>query len=79
MANLVSATSSRERLIATLNHTQPDRIPIDFGGSSTTGIHVSCVAALRVMGLKSVRYVFMSRFRCWGCWKKICWMQWGSM
>jgi hypothetical protein len=47
MANLVSATSSRERLIATLNHTQPDRIPIDFGGSSTTGIHVSCVAALR--------------------------------
>src|SRR4051794_26823612 len=40
-------TSSRERLIATLNHKQPDRIPIDFGGTAVTGIHVSCVAALR--------------------------------
>jgi hypothetical protein len=40
-------TASRERLIATLNHKQPDRIPIDFGGTATTGVHVSCVAALR--------------------------------
>jgi len=39
--------SSRERLIATLNHKQPDRIPIDFGGTAVTGVHVSCVAALR--------------------------------
>ena len=31
----------------TLNHKQPDRIPIDFGGTPTTGVHVSCVAALR--------------------------------
>jgi hypothetical protein len=40
-------TASRERLIATLNHNQPDRIPIDFGSTAVTGIHVSCVAALR--------------------------------
>lgn len=40
-------SASRERLIATLGHTQPDRIPIDFGGTPTTGVHVSCVAALR--------------------------------
>jgi len=40
-------TSSRERLIATLNHKEPDRIPIDFGGTAVTGVHVSCVAALR--------------------------------
>ncbi len=40
-------TASRERLIAALNHKQPDRIPIDFGGSPTTGVHVSCVAELR--------------------------------
>ena len=47
---MVSATetiTSRERLIATLNHKQPDRIPIDFGGTAVTGVHVSCVAALR--------------------------------
>ena len=47
MATLASTTTSRERLIATLNHKQPDRIPIDFGGTATTGVHVSCVAALR--------------------------------
>src|SRR5579864_5422174 len=40
-------TSSRERLAAALNHQQPDRVPIDFGSTAVTGIHVSCVAALR--------------------------------
>jgi hypothetical protein len=48
--NLIStenSTASRERLANALYHKQPDRIPIDFGGTSVTGIHVSCVAALR--------------------------------
>jgi hypothetical protein len=39
--------TSRERLQATLQHRQPDRIPIDFGGSPVTGVHASIVAALR--------------------------------
>jgi hypothetical protein len=39
--------TSRERLKAALNHQQPDAIPIDMGGTAVTGIHVSCVAALR--------------------------------
>jgi hypothetical protein len=39
--------NSRERVIESLNHRPPDRIPIDFGGTAVTGIHVSCVAALR--------------------------------
>jgi hypothetical protein len=39
--------SSRERLRAALEHRDPDRIPLDFGGTAVTGIHVSCVAALR--------------------------------
>ncbi len=38
---------SSERLAAALNHKQPDSIPIDFGGTFVTGVHVSCVAALR--------------------------------
>ncbi len=46
MASLIE-TTSRERLQAGLDHKQPDRIPIDFGGTSVTGMHVSCVAALR--------------------------------
>ena len=37
----------KERVLAALNHRQPDAIPIDFGGTAVTGIHVSCVAALR--------------------------------
>jgi len=45
--------TSRERLKAALDHKQPDRIPIDFGGTATSGIHVACVAALRdYYGLK---------------------------
>lgn len=35
------------RIRAALNHQQPDRVPVDFGSTSVTGIHVSCVAALR--------------------------------
>jgi hypothetical protein len=30
-----------------LDHRQPDRIPVDFGGTFVSGIHVSCVLALR--------------------------------
>ena len=44
--SLADGTASRESLANALNHKQPDRIPIDFGGTSVTGIHVSCVAAL---------------------------------
>jgi uroporphyrinogen-III decarboxylase len=39
--------TSRDRLLTTLNHQQPDRVPIDFGSTAVTGIHASCVAALR--------------------------------
>ena len=39
--------TSKERVAAALNHKQPDRVPVDFGGTAVTGIHVSCVAALR--------------------------------
>ena len=30
-----------------LEHREPDRIPLDFGSTNVTGIHVSCVAELR--------------------------------
>ncbi len=39
--------TSKERVRAALNHKPPDRVPIDIGASSVTGIHVSAVAALR--------------------------------
>ena len=37
----------RKRVLDAINHRTPDRVPIDFGGSSTSGMHVSCVAKLR--------------------------------
>ena len=39
--------NSKERVLAALCHREPDRVPIDFGSTAVTGIHVSCVAALR--------------------------------
>ncbi len=30
-----------------LDHREPDQVPIDFGSTAVTGVHVSCVAALR--------------------------------
>jgi len=39
--------NSKERVQKALNHMQPDQVPVDFGATAVTGIHVSCVAALR--------------------------------
>ncbi len=39
--------TSRERILSALDHAEPDHIPIDFGSTAVTGIHVSCVAGLR--------------------------------
>lgn len=39
--------NSRERLAAALEHRAPDRVPIDFGATFVTGIHVSVVHRLR--------------------------------
>jgi len=39
--------NSKERVLSALNHRQPDKVPMDFGATAVTGIHVTCVAALR--------------------------------
>jgi len=39
--------TGKERLIRALDHKEPDRIPLDFGGTAVTGMHVSIVLALR--------------------------------
>jgi uroporphyrinogen-III decarboxylase len=43
----MTKTTSRERALCALNHRQPDRIPVDFGATTVSGIHASCVVALR--------------------------------
>jgi hypothetical protein len=39
--------NSKERVLASLNHQQPDRIPLDLGATPVTGIHVLAVENLR--------------------------------
>jgi hypothetical protein len=39
--------TSRERILTTCAHRQPDKLPVDFGGGFQTGIHVSMVYKLR--------------------------------
>jgi hypothetical protein len=46
--------NSRERVQRTLSHQEPDRIPVDLGGSEVTGMHASVVYRLRqALGLDS--------------------------
>ncbi|RKX32635.1 MAG: methyltransferase [Verrucomicrobia bacterium] len=39
--------TSKERITASIEHRQPDRVPVDFGSSFITGIHCSVVEELR--------------------------------
>ncbi len=39
--------NSRERVIAAINHKEPDRIPIDFGATGQTGINACALYRLR--------------------------------
>lgn len=48
--------NSRQRLLAALNHQQPDRVPVDFGSTPVTGMHASAVARLRIAILGDSEY-----------------------
>jgi uroporphyrinogen decarboxylase len=48
-------SSSRERLLSTLNHQEPDRVPFDLGSTQVTGIHAIAYRHLRTaLGLPPV-------------------------
>ena len=56
----------RKRVLDAINHRTPDRVPMDFGGSTVTGMHVSCVAQLRDhYGLEKRLVKVHDPFRCW--------------
>jgi hypothetical protein len=58
----------RTRLQTTLNHQQPDRVCVDFGGMPVTGIHVSVVHKLRqhVLGDKDWRVKVIEPYQMLG-------------
>ena len=35
--------TSKERVLSALNHQQPDKVPMDFGGCTCSCMHVTCV------------------------------------
>jgi uroporphyrinogen decarboxylase len=39
--------TSRERVLCALNHQQPDRLPVDVGGTSVSGIAASAYHRLK--------------------------------
>lgn len=45
--SVASMTPSRKRVLDSIAHREPDVLPMDFGGTPVSGMHVSCVAALR--------------------------------
>ena len=52
------AMTPRERLAATLNHQEPDCVPIDFGSTHCTGINVLAHNRLKKrLGLSSPTYM----------------------
>ena len=45
---------SRERMLMALNHQEPDRVPIDFGGTTATGIQVTAYDCLKkLLGIET--------------------------
>ena len=47
--------NSKKRILTALSHNQPDRIPIDFGSTPVSGIHVLPIYKLRsALGLKNI-------------------------
>lgn len=51
--------NSRERVLAALNHQEPDRVPIDLGGTRLSGIAASTYHKLKqLMGLSTPTRVF---------------------
>jgi hypothetical protein len=40
--------TSRERIVAAINHREPDRTPVDFGGTVVTGLTAGVIPRLRV-------------------------------
>jgi len=51
--------NSRQRVLAAVNHQQPDRVPIDLGGTRQSGIHASTYHKLKQhLGLKTPTRVF---------------------
>ena len=56
--------NSRERTLLSLNHKEPDRVPLDLGGTVVTGINVNAYRNLRkYLGLPEIEPVIVDIFQ----------------
>ena len=59
--------TSYERMMQSVNHKEPDKVPIDIGATNVTGMHASCVAELRdYFGLEKRPVIIHDPFQCLG-------------
>jgi hypothetical protein len=59
--------TSRERVVAALDHRQPDRVPVDFGATGQTGISASTLYRLRAaLGLPEKPVTVIEPFQLLG-------------
>jgi uroporphyrinogen decarboxylase len=62
--------NSRERVLTALDHQEPDRVPIDFGGSRVTSIHPAPLAKLRQkLGLEN------NPIKVMDVWQMLAWVE----
>ncbi len=55
-----------ERVLLTLNHKEPDRVPYDMGGTVVTGIQAKAYSRLRkYLGLPEKRSSSSTSFSSW--------------
>jgi uroporphyrinogen decarboxylase len=56
--------SHRERVVATLNHHEPDRVPIDIGGGASTSISIEGYERIKqYLGVRAEPKVLNKAFR----------------
>ena len=55
--------TSRERVVATLNREEPDRVPIDFGSNFNTGVNVIAYKVHSALGLSFLASQYGDRRR----------------
>lgn len=61
----MNAMTPRERVLCALDHQEPDRVPIDFGGISTTGIFADAYRPLKeLLGLALDKPIRLAYPRC---------------
>lgn len=60
-------TKEKQRVINALNHKSSDKLPVDFGGTAVSGIHISSIERMReYFGLEKKKIKLVEPYQCLG-------------